>query len=195
MMLQGIIGDWRARSRSSGPAQLAQQLAHLRQVDLFAVADLTVLGDFVQHGRQHARVDGVALLGGEAGGEAAGERQLVRRHAAVEHRRLQVAEVRVGRTDLPDRLVAPQVGGRGGGHPQKGGKVVQAWAFEGDCDPGRCVSNTFRMEYPPGSGSFQEFPEVDRAEFFPIAEAKAKINPAQVQLLERLEATLHGSSG
>jgi predicted NUDIX family NTP pyrophosphohydrolase len=74
---------------------------------------------------------------------------------------------------------------------QKGGKVVQAWAFEGECDPAKCVGNTFRLEYPPRSGRFQEFPEVDRAAFFSIAEAKTKINPAQVQLLEQLEATLH----
>ena len=71
---------------------------------------------------------------------------------------------------------------------QKGGKIVQAWAFEGDCDPGKCVSNTFRLEYPPRSGRFQQFPEVDRAEFFSLTEAKAKINPAQVELLDRLEA-------
>jgi predicted NUDIX family NTP pyrophosphohydrolase len=71
---------------------------------------------------------------------------------------------------------------------QKSGKVVQAWAFEGDCDPGRCMSNTFRMEFPPRSGKFQEFPEVDRAAFFPIGEARKKINAAQVELLERLEA-------
>ena len=75
---------------------------------------------------------------------------------------------------------------------QKGGKVVQAWAFEGDCDPGKCVSNTFRLEYPPRSGKFQEFPEVDRAFFFAIVEAKRKINPAQAALLDRLEATLQG---
>ena len=75
---------------------------------------------------------------------------------------------------------------------QKGGKVVQAWAFEGDCDPGRCVSNTFRLEYPPRSGKFREFPEVDRAAFFDMAEAKTRINAAQVPLLERLEATLRG---
>jgi predicted NUDIX family NTP pyrophosphohydrolase len=75
---------------------------------------------------------------------------------------------------------------------QKGGKVVQAWAFEGDCDPNKCVSNTFRLEYPPRSGKFQEFPEVDKAAFFSIAEAKAKINAAQVELLARLEATLQG---
>ena len=73
---------------------------------------------------------------------------------------------------------------------QKGGKVVEAWAFEGDCDPGRCVSNTFRLEYPPRSGKFQEYPEVDRAAFFPVAEAKTRINPAQVALLERLEAAV-----
>ena len=73
---------------------------------------------------------------------------------------------------------------------QKGGKVVQAWAFEGDCDPAQCVSNTFRLEYPPRSGKFQEYPEVDRAEFFGLAEAREKINPAQVALVERLEAAL-----
>jgi predicted NUDIX family NTP pyrophosphohydrolase len=71
---------------------------------------------------------------------------------------------------------------------QKGGKVVQAWAFEGDCDPSKCVSNTFRLEFPPRSGKMQEFPEVDRAAFFSIAEARTKINAAQVELLERLEA-------
>ena len=75
---------------------------------------------------------------------------------------------------------------------QKGGKVVQAWAFEGDCDPSKCVSNTFRLEYPPRSGKFQEFPEVDKAAFFPIAEAKTRINAAQAELLARLEATLQG---
>jgi predicted NUDIX family NTP pyrophosphohydrolase len=73
---------------------------------------------------------------------------------------------------------------------QKGGKVVQAWAFEGDCDPARCVSNTFRMEYPPRSGKFQEFPEVDKAAFFAPEEARAKINPAQAPLIDRLESLL-----
>jgi predicted NUDIX family NTP pyrophosphohydrolase len=71
---------------------------------------------------------------------------------------------------------------------QKGGKIVHAWAFEGDCDPGKCVSNTFRLEYPPRSGKWQEYPEVDRAAFFAMAEAKEKINPAQVELLDRLQA-------
>lgn len=75
---------------------------------------------------------------------------------------------------------------------QKGGKVVQAWAFEGDCDPGRCVSNTFRLEYPPRSGKFQDYPEADRAAFFAVAEARRKINPAQAELLDRLEAAAGG---
>lgn len=70
---------------------------------------------------------------------------------------------------------------------QKGGKVVYAWAIEGDCDVRAIRSNTVKVEWPPHSGRLQEFPEVDRAEFFGIEEAKKKINPAQVELLERLE--------
>lgn len=70
---------------------------------------------------------------------------------------------------------------------QKGGKVVRAWGFQGDCDPTSLRSNTFMMEWPPRSGKKQEFPEIDRAEFFTLAEAKNKINPAQVPLLSVLE--------
>ncbi|HZP01382.1 MAG TPA: NUDIX domain-containing protein [Terriglobia bacterium] len=69
---------------------------------------------------------------------------------------------------------------------QKGGKIVRAWAFEGDCDPAMIRSNTFRMEWPPHSGKIQEFPEVDRGAFFELEEAKRKINPAQVGLLLEL---------
>ena len=69
---------------------------------------------------------------------------------------------------------------------QKGGKVVHAWAFEGDCDPSTIKSNTFTMEWPPKSGKQMEFPEVDRAEFFDVETARMKINPAQVGLLEEL---------
>ena len=69
---------------------------------------------------------------------------------------------------------------------QKGGKVVQAWAFEGDCDPSQIKSNSFQMEWPPKSGKMAEFPEVDRAEFFELEEAKGKINAAQIALLEEL---------
>jgi predicted NUDIX family NTP pyrophosphohydrolase len=69
---------------------------------------------------------------------------------------------------------------------QKSGKLVRAWAFEGDCDPAQARSNTFTMEWPPRSGRMAAFPEVDRAGFFRFEEAKVKINPAQVALLEEL---------
>jgi predicted NUDIX family NTP pyrophosphohydrolase len=68
---------------------------------------------------------------------------------------------------------------------QKGGKIVHAWALEGNCDPHCLRSNTFTMEWPPNSGSRQEFPELDRAEFFDLETARVKANPAQVALLER----------
>jgi predicted NUDIX family NTP pyrophosphohydrolase len=70
---------------------------------------------------------------------------------------------------------------------QKGGKVVHAWAFEGDCDPKAIVSNTFALEWPPRSGKQQEFPEIDRADFFDLAEARVKINAGQARLLDELE--------
>ena len=73
---------------------------------------------------------------------------------------------------------------------QKGGKVVHAWAFEGDCDPTQIKSNSFSMEWPPRSGKQAEFPEVDRAEFFDLENAKAKINPAQIPFLEELQRQL-----
>ena len=70
---------------------------------------------------------------------------------------------------------------------QKGGKTVHAWAFEGDCPAGFvAASNSFEIEWPPRSGRMQTFPEIDRAEFFPIDEAKAKINEAQITFLDRL---------
>jgi len=73
---------------------------------------------------------------------------------------------------------------------QKGGKWVHAWAFEGDCtSPIR--SNTYSMEWPPGSGTLREFPEVDRAEFFGLEEARRKIKETQFPLLERLVTALH----
>jgi predicted NUDIX family NTP pyrophosphohydrolase len=73
---------------------------------------------------------------------------------------------------------------------QKSGKTVHAWAFEGDCDPARLHSNTFLMEWPPRSGQKREFPEVDRAEFFEIEEAKRRINAAQAWFLSELERHL-----
>jgi len=74
---------------------------------------------------------------------------------------------------------------------QKGGKVVQAWAVEGDLDVSSVKSNTFSMEWPPRSGREQEFPEIDRAAFFSLDEAKCKINPAQILLLDRLREQVH----
>ena len=73
---------------------------------------------------------------------------------------------------------------------QKAGKLVHAWAFAGDCDPDAITSNTFRMEWPPRSGKFAEFPEVDRAAFFSLPAARAKILAAQVPLLDELERLL-----
>ena len=69
---------------------------------------------------------------------------------------------------------------------QKGGKVVMAWAIAGDLDPGAIRSNTFEMEWPPRSGTTREFPEVDRAEWFGLDEARERILPAQAPLLDRL---------
>jgi predicted NUDIX family NTP pyrophosphohydrolase len=76
---------------------------------------------------------------------------------------------------------------------QKGGKVVHAWAFEGDCNPTQIKSNTFSIEWPPKSGNQTEFPEVDHAEFFNLEAAKKKINQAQIPLLEELQRRI-GSS-
>ncbi len=74
---------------------------------------------------------------------------------------------------------------------QRGGKVVHAWAFEGDWEQGRQVrSNTFELQWPPRSGRVQEFPEIDRAELFGVTVARHKINQAQVELIDRLEKLL-----
>ena len=70
---------------------------------------------------------------------------------------------------------------------QKAGKVVHAWAFEGDCDPAAVRSNTFEVQWPPGSGQRRTFPEVDRAAFFPLPEARQRANPAQAGLIDALE--------
>jgi len=75
---------------------------------------------------------------------------------------------------------------------QKGGKIVHAWAFESDCDPAAIHSNTFTMEWPPKSGQQQEFPEIDRADWFDLATARKKIKLGQEALIEELEGMLHG---
>jgi predicted NUDIX family NTP pyrophosphohydrolase len=74
---------------------------------------------------------------------------------------------------------------------QKGGKIVHAWAFEGDLPEAfRCKSNLFELEWPPGSGKYQTFPEVDQACFFSDDVARRKLKPTQVPFLERLCAAL-----
>ncbi len=78
---------------------------------------------------------------------------------------------------------------------QRSGKRIAAWAFEGDFDPSQLRSTTFMMEWPPRSGAQQEFPEVDRAAWFSLAEARRKLVPAQAELVDRLEALLRPASG
>jgi predicted NUDIX family NTP pyrophosphohydrolase len=73
---------------------------------------------------------------------------------------------------------------------QPGGKVVHAWAVRGDFDPAQLRSGTFTLEWPPRSGRQREFPEVDRAEWFPLAEARTRILRGQLGFLERLERAL-----
>ena len=73
---------------------------------------------------------------------------------------------------------------------QAGGKIVHAWAVEGDCEAAAIKSNTFDLEWPPRSGRVQAFPEVDRAQWFDLATARAKINPAQRGLIDGLERLL-----
>jgi predicted NUDIX family NTP pyrophosphohydrolase len=73
---------------------------------------------------------------------------------------------------------------------QAGGKMVYAWAIEGDFDPAGLQSNTFLQEWPPRSGRLQEFPEVDRAEWLTLVTAKRKILAGQVPLIDELLATL-----
>jgi predicted NUDIX family NTP pyrophosphohydrolase len=75
---------------------------------------------------------------------------------------------------------------------QPGGKLISAWAFEGDCDAKAIRSNTFSLEWPPRSGKFQEFPEVDRAEWFSPDISKEKILKGQRPLIEELRRLLQG---
>jgi predicted NUDIX family NTP pyrophosphohydrolase len=75
---------------------------------------------------------------------------------------------------------------------QKSGKVITAYAAEGDLDADAIRSNTFTTEWPPRSGRMQEFPEVDRAGWFSLDEAAEKLNPAQAELLVRLAPLLTG---
>ena len=73
---------------------------------------------------------------------------------------------------------------------QKSGKIVAAWCAKGDFDPSTITSNTLSIEWPPRSGQLKEFPEVDRAGWFSLAEARVKLLAAQAELIDRLEAVL-----
>jgi len=78
---------------------------------------------------------------------------------------------------------------------QAGGKLVHAWALEGDLDAAAIVSNRFTMEWPPRSGRQQEFPEVDRAQWFDLETARRKILAGQVGFLAELETLLSSGHG
>ena len=73
---------------------------------------------------------------------------------------------------------------------QRSGKLVTAWAAEGDLDADSIRSNTFTMEWPPRSGTMAAFPEVDRAGWFGLDEAREKLNPAQAEFVDRLAERL-----
>jgi len=77
---------------------------------------------------------------------------------------------------------------------QSGGKWVEAFALEGEFDPAGLKSNEFTLEYPPKSGSFRAFPEVDEARWFTVAEARAKILKSQAPMIDALESDLSPSS-
>jgi predicted NUDIX family NTP pyrophosphohydrolase len=74
---------------------------------------------------------------------------------------------------------------------QRSGKIVYAWAFEGDCDLAEVRSSHTTVEWPPRSGRYIEVPELDQTEFFEPKRARKAINPAQVPLLDRLAAVLN----
>jgi predicted NUDIX family NTP pyrophosphohydrolase len=74
---------------------------------------------------------------------------------------------------------------------QAGGKIVSAWAFEGDCDPAEIISNHCEIEWPPRSGRLITIPEVDRGAWFSLDEAKERIKPTQIPLLDRLSEQLN----
>ncbi|UEG51819.1 NUDIX domain-containing protein [Mucilaginibacter daejeonensis] len=73
---------------------------------------------------------------------------------------------------------------------QKGGKVVQAWAVQGEIDADTIKSNTFQLEYPYRSGKWIEVPEIDKAKWLGVEEARIKMNPAQVALVDELQQLL-----
>jgi predicted NUDIX family NTP pyrophosphohydrolase len=102
------------------------------------------------------------------------------------------------RIEFEEELGIPAAEGRTvalGSIKQKGGKIVHAWAVEGNLvENFEPASNTFIIEWPPRSGRMSEFPEIDCAQFFDLAVARQKINPAQIAFLDRLRTQLSASS-
>ena len=90
--------------------------------------------------------------------------------------------------DVADAVLVPL-----GEIRQKGGKTVVAWAAAGDCDAGAITSNTFELEWPPRSGRLKQFPEVDRAAWFTLGEARERLIEPQRPFLERLRASIDSS--
>ena len=97
--------------------------------------------------------------------------------------------IAVARREFEEETGHPTPGGDPvdlGSIVQKGGKVVYAWALEGDLDPAAAQSNTFEMVWPPGSGRVQAYPEIDRVEWFDVDEARRRVKPTQIPLIDRL---------
>jgi predicted NUDIX family NTP pyrophosphohydrolase len=108
----------------------------------------------------------------------------------------------VARREFSEEVGTPPPAAGPGGEPpidlgtivQKGGKVVSAWAIEGDVDPDLAESNTFAMEWPPRSGRQQVFPEIDRVAWFSPADARRKLKPTQVPFVDRLVEIVAGAA-
>ena len=98
------------------------------------------------------------------------------------------------RREFEEELGAPAVGDLQplGRLRQRGGKWVEAFALEGEFDTSRLYSMAFRMEWPPKSGRFSQFPEVDRAEWFGLDDARRKILESQAPLIDRLDTLING---
>jgi predicted NUDIX family NTP pyrophosphohydrolase len=99
----------------------------------------------------------------------------------------------VGRREFEEETGQPLPDGPSlelGSIVQKGGKIVHGWAIEGNLDPDAGASNTFELEWPPGSGRRQTFPEIDRVAWFDPDEARRRVKPTQIPFIDRLESAL-----
>ncbi|MEE4590819.1 NUDIX domain-containing protein [Streptomyces sp. DSM 41524] len=102
------------------------------------------------------------------------------------------------RREFQEELGLPPPGGEPiplGSVTQTGGKLVTAWALEGDLDPADITPGTFTMEWPKGSGRMREFPEIDRVAWFGLDEARRKMVTKQRVFLDRLEELLRSAEG